>query len=115
VNKTVLTQADFKGQAYEVVKDFYPNVIYLQFQMEECHKMLTDQINWVNLKDLDHLRYGNKGSRLTLLISKLKAARYPDFGLKLLVPEQMWIDEVCTYAKSENTFRFSVSSESKPF
>ncbi|GJT90927.1 hypothetical protein Tco_1079772 [Tanacetum coccineum] len=45
VKKTVLTQANFEGQAYEVVKAFYPNVIHLQFQMEECHKMLTDQIN----------------------------------------------------------------------
>ncbi|GJV99336.1 hypothetical protein Tco_1554588 [Tanacetum coccineum] len=34
---------------------------------------------------------------LTLSISKMKAARYPDFGLELLVPEQMWIDVVCTY------------------
>ncbi|GKG10793.1 hypothetical protein Tco_0342193, partial [Tanacetum coccineum] len=42
VNKTILTQADFEGKAYEVVKAFYPNVIRLQFQMEECHKMLTD-------------------------------------------------------------------------
>ncbi|GKC23736.1 hypothetical protein Tco_1025886 [Tanacetum coccineum] len=42
VNKTVLTQADFEGQAYEVVKAFYPDVIHLQFQMEECHKMLKD-------------------------------------------------------------------------
>nr|GFB73473.1 hypothetical protein [Tanacetum cinerariifolium] len=50
VNKTVLTQEDFEGQAYEVVKAFYPNVIHLQFQIEECHKMLTYQINWVNPK-----------------------------------------------------------------
>ncbi|GKE99229.1 hypothetical protein Tco_0022580 [Tanacetum coccineum] len=42
VNKTVFTQEDFKGQAYEVVKSFYPYAIHLQFQMEECHKMLTD-------------------------------------------------------------------------
>ncbi|GKE96167.1 hypothetical protein Tco_1581022 [Tanacetum coccineum] len=27
----------------------------------------------------------------------MKAANYPDFGLELLVPEQMWIDDVCTY------------------
>ncbi|GJS40915.1 reverse transcriptase domain-containing protein [Tanacetum coccineum] len=27
----------------------------------------------------------------------MKVARYPDFGLELLVPEKMWIDEVCTY------------------
>ncbi|GKE96919.1 hypothetical protein Tco_1581774 [Tanacetum coccineum] len=41
VNKTTLTQADFEGQAYEVVKAFHPDVIHLQFQMKECHKMLT--------------------------------------------------------------------------
>ncbi|GKA21503.1 retrovirus-related pol polyprotein from transposon TNT 1-94 [Tanacetum coccineum] len=45
VGKTELTQADFEGQAYEVLKAFYPNVVHLQFQMEECHKMLTDQID----------------------------------------------------------------------
>nr|GEU92831.1 reverse transcriptase domain-containing protein [Tanacetum cinerariifolium] len=27
----------------------------------------------------------------------MKSAYYPNFGLELLVPEQMWIDEVCTY------------------
>ncbi|GKB17806.1 hypothetical protein Tco_0851729 [Tanacetum coccineum] len=27
----------------------------------------------------------------------MKAASYPDFGLELLVPEQIWIDDVCTY------------------
>ncbi|GKD07828.1 hypothetical protein Tco_1187513 [Tanacetum coccineum] len=31
VNKTELTQADFEGQAYEVAKAFYPDVIHLQF------------------------------------------------------------------------------------
>ncbi|GKF99889.1 hypothetical protein Tco_0301580 [Tanacetum coccineum] len=42
IGKTELTQADFEGQAYEVVKAFYSDVVHLQFQMEECHKMLTD-------------------------------------------------------------------------
>ncbi|GKB58845.1 hypothetical protein Tco_0915031 [Tanacetum coccineum] len=91
VNKTKLTQADFEGQAYEVVKAFYPDVIHLQFQMEECHKMLT--VDWENLegdqvrtnvnrplplggppghvtiqtefffnKDLEYLRYGSEGN-----------------------------------------------------
>ncbi|GJU52702.1 hypothetical protein Tco_1226416 [Tanacetum coccineum] len=27
----------------------------------------------------------------------MKAARYPNFGLELLVPEHIWIDDVCTY------------------
>nr|GEU65966.1 hypothetical protein [Tanacetum cinerariifolium] len=48
VNKTELTQEDLEGQAYEVVKAFYPDVIYLQLQMEECHKVLTDQVDRTN-------------------------------------------------------------------
>ncbi|GJY47513.1 hypothetical protein Tco_0436576 [Tanacetum coccineum] len=43
--------------------------------MEECHKMLIAQVDW----------------------GESDAASYPDFGLELLVPEQMWIDDVCTY------------------
>ncbi|GKC42981.1 hypothetical protein Tco_1060703 [Tanacetum coccineum] len=96
--------------------------------MEECHKMLTDQVDWTNPegdqvrvnvnrplplggppghvtiqtqfffnKDLEYLRYGSKGSSPALSISKMKAASYPDFGLELIVLEQMWIDDVCTY------------------
>nr|GEU93770.1 hypothetical protein [Tanacetum cinerariifolium] len=38
---------------------------------------------------LVYLRYGNKGIRPALSISKMKAARYPDFGLELLVLEQL--------------------------
>ncbi|GJU50478.1 hypothetical protein Tco_1220033 [Tanacetum coccineum] len=128
VNKTVLTQADFKGQAYEVVKAFYPDAIHLQFQMEEYHTMLTTQVDWTNLEgdhvridvnrplplggplghvtiqpqfffntDLEYLRYVSKGSNPALSISKMKAASYPDFELELLVPEQIWIDDVCIY------------------
>ncbi|GKA45182.1 hypothetical protein Tco_0737978 [Tanacetum coccineum] len=128
MGKTKLTQAYLGGQAYEVVKPFYPNVVHLQFQIEECHKMLTDQIDWANPegdqvkidiskplplsgppshvtiqtqfffnKDLDYLCYGSKGSRQALSISKMKVAYYHDFRLELLMPEHMWIDDVCTY------------------
>nr|GEY59742.1 hypothetical protein [Tanacetum cinerariifolium] len=101
LNKTVLTPADLDGQAYEVVKEFYPDVILLQFQMEECHKMLIDQVDWTNLEGdqvrVDYLRYGSKGSNPALSISKMKAARYPDFGLELLMPKKMLIDDVFTY------------------
>ncbi|GJW39727.1 hypothetical protein Tco_0065572 [Tanacetum coccineum] len=38
-----------------------------------------------------------QGSEQALSISKMKAARYHDFGLELLVPEHMWINDVCTY------------------
>ncbi|GJX39936.1 hypothetical protein Tco_0254926 [Tanacetum coccineum] len=96
--------------------------------MEECHKMLTDQVDWTNPegdqfrvdvnrplplggppghvtiqtqfffnKDLEYLRYGSKGSSPALSISNIKVASYPDFGLELLVLEQMRIDDVYTY------------------
>ncbi|GKF37341.1 hypothetical protein Tco_0114099 [Tanacetum coccineum] len=96
------------------------HIIHLQFHMEECHKMLTNQVDWANPegdqvrinvnrplplggplghvtiqtkfffnKDLEYLRYVNKGSCPALSISKIKAASYPDFGLELLVPELM--------------------------
>nr|GEY09942.1 hypothetical protein [Tanacetum cinerariifolium] len=38
-----------------------------------------------------------KGSGQALSISKMKAALYLDFGLEQLVPEYMWINEICTY------------------
>nr|GFB55848.1 hypothetical protein [Tanacetum cinerariifolium] len=34
-----------------------------------------------------------KGSEQALLTSKIKVARYLDFGLELLVPEHLWINE----------------------
>ncbi|GJZ14002.1 hypothetical protein Tco_0549232 [Tanacetum coccineum] len=58
---------------------------------------VTSQPRFFFNKDLEYLRYGSKGSNPALSISKMKAASYPDFGLELLVPEQMWIDDVCTY------------------
>nr|GEY00483.1 hypothetical protein [Tanacetum cinerariifolium] len=65
--------------------------------MKECHKLLIDQVNWMNPKGdqvrVNYLRHDSKGSSPALSISKMKAASYPDFGLELLVPEQMWIED----------------------
>nr|GEX66179.1 hypothetical protein [Tanacetum cinerariifolium] len=55
---------------------------------------VTIQTQFFFNKDLEYLRYGSKGSSPALSISKIKAASYPDFGLELLVPEQMWIEDV---------------------
>nr|GEZ12908.1 hypothetical protein [Tanacetum cinerariifolium] len=111
------------GPAFEPIKVFHPNVIHLQYQMEECHKLPTDSVDDSILrhnvskplplggppgqvtiqsdfffnKDLKYLRNGSNGSRPALSISKMKAAYYPDIGLEQMVPEQMWIDEECKY------------------
>ncbi|GJX57492.1 hypothetical protein Tco_0287389 [Tanacetum coccineum] len=103
MGKTELTQADLEGQAYEVVKAFYPNVVQLQIDISRPlplsgppgHATIQTQFFFNN--DLDYLRYGNKGNRQALSISKMKAACYHDFGLELLVPEHMWINDACTY------------------
>ncbi|GKD28095.1 hypothetical protein Tco_1234309 [Tanacetum coccineum] len=58
---------------------------------------VTIQTQFFFNNDLDYMRYGSKGSGQDLSISKMKAARYHDFGLKILVPEHMWIDDICTY------------------
>ncbi|GJS19681.1 retrovirus-related pol polyprotein from transposon TNT 1-94 [Tanacetum coccineum] len=105
---TELTQKDLEGPAFEIIKVFHPNVIHLQYQMEECHKLLTDQVDDAIMrynvskplplggqpgqvtiqadfffnKDLEYLRYGSKGGRPALSISKMKAACYPDVGLE---------------------------------
>nr|GEU49313.1 hypothetical protein [Tanacetum cinerariifolium] len=111
------------GPAFELVKVFHPNVIHLQYQMEECHKLLTDSVDdsiirhnvskplplggppdqvtiqsdFFFNKDLEYLRYDSKGSRTALSISKMKAAYYPNVGLEQMVPDQMWIEEECKY------------------
>nr|GEW26067.1 hypothetical protein [Tanacetum cinerariifolium] len=88
---TKLKPQDLEGAAFDLVKVFHPNVIHLQYQMEECHKLLTDSVDEsiimynVNKplqlggppgqvtiqsdfffnKDLEYLRYGSKGGRPT--------------------------------------------------
>nr|GEX96930.1 hypothetical protein [Tanacetum cinerariifolium] len=80
----------------------------VRYQIEECHKLLTDseddsilrhnvskplplggppgqvtiQYDFFFNKDLEYLRYGSKGSRPALSISKMKAAYYLDVGLE---------------------------------
>ncbi|GJW49404.1 hypothetical protein Tco_0090755 [Tanacetum coccineum] len=58
------------------IKAFHPDVIHLQFQMEECHKILTNQVD-------DRLL--SKGDKLALSITKMKAAYYPDVGQKFYI------------------------------
>ncbi|GKA94443.1 hypothetical protein Tco_0816481 [Tanacetum coccineum] len=134
---THLTLQDLEGPAFEIVKVFHPDVIHLQFQMEECQKLLTDQVDDTILRyninkplplggepghvtiqpdfffnrDLEYLRYGCKVGRPALSIPKMKAAYYPDVGLEQLVPDQFWIEEECKY----DIAAMYVSSELNPF
>ncbi|GJU53669.1 hypothetical protein Tco_1227383 [Tanacetum coccineum] len=48
IRKEELSKADLEGPSFMMVKGFHENNISLQFQMEECHKLLTNQIDLVN-------------------------------------------------------------------
>nr|GFA67694.1 hypothetical protein [Tanacetum cinerariifolium] len=48
---------------------------------------VTIQSDFFLNKDLKYLRYGSKGHRPALCISKMKAAYYPDAGLEQMVPD----------------------------
>ncbi|GKF07147.1 hypothetical protein Tco_0041371 [Tanacetum coccineum] len=48
IGKKKLSKADLKGPTFKVVRPFHDNNISLQFQMEECHLLLTDQVDLVN-------------------------------------------------------------------
>ncbi|GJS59103.1 hypothetical protein Tco_0653887 [Tanacetum coccineum] len=48
IGKEKLSKADFEGPTFMMVKGFHENSITLQFQMEECHKLLTYQVDMVN-------------------------------------------------------------------
>nr|GEU54936.1 hypothetical protein [Tanacetum cinerariifolium] len=71
---TELKPQELEGPAFEIVKVFHPDVIHLQYQMEECHKLLTDSMD-------DPIIRHNVGKPLPL------------GGL----PNQFWIEEECKY------------------
>ncbi|GKC49779.1 hypothetical protein Tco_1072524, partial [Tanacetum coccineum] len=76
-----------KGPSFMMVKGFHENNISLQFQMEECHKLLTNQIDLVN----------PEGHRIVPDISNpLPLGGPPDFGLEELLPS-LWIESEREY------------------
>ncbi|GJW76585.1 retrovirus-related pol polyprotein from transposon TNT 1-94 [Tanacetum coccineum] len=125
--KKKLCKADLEGPAFNLVKAFHKNNVFLQYQMDECHKLLTNKVDMSNPeghqilrniyeplplggppgqvtiqpqfffnKDLDYLLTGDKERKIALSISKLKAARYLDFGLEELVPS-LWVESEREY------------------
>ncbi|GJY58646.1 hypothetical protein Tco_0458538 [Tanacetum coccineum] len=107
VGKIDLTQADFEGQAYEANPegDQVRIDISRPLPLSGPPGHVTIQTQFFFNKYLDYLRYGSKGSGQALSISKMKAARYPDFGLELIVPDHIWGNDVCTYDMSASYVR----------
>ncbi|GJT32853.1 hypothetical protein Tco_0923272 [Tanacetum coccineum] len=86
-NALASSKSDLKGSAFKVVRPYHDNNISLQFQMEECHLLLTDQVDLVN----------PEGHRVVPDVSKpLPLGGPPDFGLEELVPS-LWIESERDY------------------
>nr|GEZ46428.1 hypothetical protein [Tanacetum cinerariifolium] len=96
INK--LKPEDLEGHAFELVKVIHLNVIHLRkpLPLGGPPGRVTIQSDFFN-KDFEYLRYGSKGRRPALLISKMKAAYYDVVGLEKMVPDQMWIEEECKH------------------
>ncbi|GKB26968.1 hypothetical protein Tco_0866369 [Tanacetum coccineum] len=125
--KKKLCKADLEGPTFNLVKAFHKKSVSLQFQMDECHKLLMNKVDLVNPegqqilhnineplplggppgqvtiqpqfffnKDLEYLLTGDKERKTALSISKLKAARYLDFGLEELV-SSLWVESERDY------------------
>nr|GEV11803.1 retrovirus-related Pol polyprotein from transposon TNT 1-94 [Tanacetum cinerariifolium] len=87
---TELKPQDLEGPAFEIVKVFHLDVIHLQYQMEQCHKLLTDSVD-------DPILRHNVSKPLPLGSPPGQASYYPDAGLEQMVPDQFWIEEEYKY------------------
>ncbi|GJQ95688.1 hypothetical protein Tco_0006827 [Tanacetum coccineum] len=81
--KKKLCKADLERPAINLDMSFHKNIVTIQPQF------------FFN-KDLDYLLTGDKEQKIALSISKLKAARYLDFGLEELVPS-LWVESEREY------------------
>nr|GFB28910.1 hypothetical protein [Tanacetum cinerariifolium] len=80
IGKKKLSKSDLEGPAFKVVEAFHENNISLQFQMEERHRMLTNQVNLVN----------PEGHWLVPNVSKLLPLGGPPSQTKLNLNEPRW-------------------------
>nr|GEW53130.1 hypothetical protein [Tanacetum cinerariifolium] len=97
---TELKPQDLEGPVFEIIKCGRPhkrNNVSKPLPLGGPPGQVAIQYDFFFNKDLEYLRYGSKGSRPALSISKMKAAYYPDAGLERMVPDQFWIDEECKY------------------
>ncbi|GJW01137.1 hypothetical protein Tco_1556388 [Tanacetum coccineum] len=94
--KKKLCKADLEGPAFNLVKAFHKNNVFLQFQMDECHKLLTNKVDLVNPEGHQILRNIYEPLPLGGPPGQLKAARYLDFGLEELVPS-LWVESERDY------------------
>ncbi|GJX55390.1 hypothetical protein Tco_0285287 [Tanacetum coccineum] len=100
--KKKLCKADLEGPAFNLVDLGNPEGhqilrnVYEPLPLGGPPGQVTIQPQFFFNKDLDYLLTGDKERKIALSISKLKAARYLDFGLEELVPS-LWVESEREY------------------
>ncbi|GJR07425.1 hypothetical protein Tco_0790077 [Tanacetum coccineum] len=101
IGKKKLSKSDLEAPAFKVSKAFHENSISLQFQMEECYRMLTDQVDLVN----------PEGHRLVPDVSKLLPVGGPPG--QVTIQSQYFFNKDLEYLVSSDKGRRSALSISK--
>ncbi|GKE78726.1 hypothetical protein Tco_1544846 [Tanacetum coccineum] len=75
--KKKLCKDDLEGPAFNLVKAFHKNNVFLQYQMDECHKLLTNKVDLGNPEghQIDYQR--------SLLHDNIVPVPKPDLALEL--------------------------------
>ncbi|GJY90496.1 hypothetical protein Tco_0505692 [Tanacetum coccineum] len=73
--KKKLCKADLEGPAFNLVKAFHKNNVFLQYQMDECHKLLTNKDTYPILLSFTHC--GNKSILRVLRIILVILPEHP--------------------------------------
>ncbi|GJT02405.1 hypothetical protein Tco_0823574 [Tanacetum coccineum] len=107
---TELKQQDLEGPAYEIVKVFHPNVIHLQYQIEECHKLLTDQV------DESIIRYTSKGDRIDVrthmrILSVVRIKVFSLYGYDYMKKIVLRRADLKEYIITERDFKYLYPSD----
>ncbi|GKD52217.1 hypothetical protein Tco_1281193 [Tanacetum coccineum] len=76
-----ITKADLDGPIYNLLKGTFQSSIELEYNMEECYKALSNQLDWENPK-------GDLERKYIASITKTKAARYDLVGIEDMIPNQ---------------------------
>ncbi|GJS56030.1 hypothetical protein Tco_0629392 [Tanacetum coccineum] len=101
IGKSKLSKADLEAPAFKIdLVNPKGNRVVLDISkplpLEGPPCQVTIQPQYFFNKDVEYLVSGDKERRNALSISKLKAAYYPDFGLKEVVPS-LWIESKHEY------------------
>ncbi|GJR41455.1 hypothetical protein Tco_1217139 [Tanacetum coccineum] len=74
-------QSGFRRTTFNLVKAFHKNNVFLQYQIDECHKLLTNKVDLRSGISADKV---TKNKKIALSIFQAQSARLPNFALKEL-------------------------------